>query len=169
MHFQLRPVPARKIAFTYAMLSHHYMPGPSGWGRVPCEVSCTYNMNPHVQRDWLRVLAGVHPHIPAREFGCVKRAEYKDKLCNKCLLGEVADESHVFLKCTATAAVRHKYCHAFQWCAFPTFCMLAAQASPYQLTSFIHDALQAFSAAHIPNVDDMPLRQRAILTAQQRL
>ena len=168
-HFILGPCPHRKIAYTYAMLFHCYLPGAGAWGRVPRPIAMSHGMPVHVREAWLHLFAG-NAQVPARNFTCIKAAAYHHRLCAKCTMGVVADESHVFLRCPATAFTRDRFRLRLQWSNFfPTF--VASNTTPHHhhVATFVHEALQRYHRAPVAATDDMTLWHRQLLLAQGRL
>ena len=168
-HFILGPCPHRKIAYAYAMLFHWYVAGTGAWGRVPRPIAMSHTLPVHVRASWLQLFAG-NAQVPARNFTCIKAAAYQDRLCAKCSVGCVADESHVFLRCPATALIRDRFRSRLQWSNFfPTF--VASNVHPGQLhiATFLHEALRCYHCAPVADLDDMTLRHRRLLLAQGRL
>jgi hypothetical protein len=129
----------------------------------------SHAMPTHVRASWLQLFAG-NAQVPARNFACIKAAAYPDRLCAKCTMGLVADESHVFLRCPTTALIRDRFRSLLQWSSFfPTF--VASNISParHHIATFLHEALQRYHRAPVADVDDMTLRHRRLLLAQGRL
>ena len=166
----LGPCPHRKIAYAYAMLSHWYVDGTSAWGRVPRPIAMSHALPAHVRASWLHLFAG-NAQVPARNFNCIKAAAYPDRLCAKCVVGCVADESHVFLRCSATALIRDRFRSRLQWSNFfPVF--VASNIHPggeLHIATFLHEALRRYQCAPVADLDCMTLRHRRLLLFQGRL
>ena len=100
----LDEVSHRKIAFTWHMLSCGH-----SWGVVPRVVTVPH-LSAHFRITWLRFLAANAIMVPARHYKVIhSHPEYKDRLCTRCALRNVADEHHIFLVCPSTAGVRARF------------------------------------------------------------
>jgi hypothetical protein len=100
--WSLDEVEHRKIAFTWHMVSCQH-----SWGKVPRVVSVS--LSDPLRTCWLRFLAA-NSMVPARHYKVIRaHPEYRDRVCSKCSLHEVADERHILLYCPATADVRTRF------------------------------------------------------------
>jgi Reverse transcriptase (RNA-dependent DNA polymerase)/Endonuclease/Exonuclease/phosphatase family len=160
--FALAECNHRKIAFAWHMLCCQH-----SWQHVPRVVSIS--LPPHVRSTWLRMLAG-NAHIPARHYSFVcMEPEYRHRVCAKCLLAEVADESHILLRCTATAFERDCFRSCMLWPrSLPNFIYNNRYAWD-KLPYYVYNAMIAYHIAPQVGVDDMPLGQRSLLLRQRRL
>jgi len=152
----------RKIAFSWHVLG---CVATFSWQRVPRIVAAP--LPDIVRTSWLRMLAG-NAFIPARHYTHTV-VHYSQRLCSKCTMAEVADESHVLLRCPATSHVRQRVRSQLLW--------------PQQLVAFLHNnrsawstvahfvyyAMVAYQLAPTADLDDMPLHQRRLLLHQRLL
>lgn len=144
----------RKIAFTWHLLSCQYQ-----WFKVPRLVSLP--LPPHVRMTWLRMLAG-NAHVPARHYTFVRmEPDYTRRVCGKCLVHEVADESHILLRCQATATIRQRYQSKFRWHTTLQSFIHNNRSAWDQLPEYVHHALSYYQNSL--DVDDMPLQLRQML------
>jgi hypothetical protein len=150
--------PHRKIAFTWHLLSCQYP-----WLRAPRVV--TLHLPHHIRLTWLRMLAG-NAHVPARHYTHVRmEPDYCNRICTKCLLEEVADESHILFRCSATASVRTSYRSQFLWTGSLQTFIHNNRSGWSELPVFVHHALSLYQSAL--DVDDMTLLQRRALLRQR--
>jgi hypothetical protein len=149
----------RKIAFTWHLLSCQYQ-----WLKVPRLVSMP--LPPPVRMTWLCMLAG-NAHVPARHYTFVRlEPDYSRRVCSKCLGGEVADESHVLLRCHATASARQRYHSKFRWHTSLQSFIHNNRSAWGELPVYVHHALLQYQNSL--DVDDMPLQLRRMLLLQRR-
>ena len=128
----------RKIAFPWNMLSCQHT-----WLKVPRIVSV--ELPPRVRTVWLRLWAG-NSYVPARHYEYIRAADaYRDRICPKCALGQVGDEAHVLLHCTATDIVWQRYHGVLSyWSAHVQSFVYNNRSKWEQLAEFADAALRTY-------------------------
>jgi hypothetical protein len=147
----VHPCPQSRIAHTYNNI-HPLL----RWQKRP---QCMHLFAPRrIKQTWIAFWAGACTLVPVNDYNHLYhrphpnaqpvKVPYHHVTCTKCTLGEVADESHVVLRCPSTLACRHSFAAQY---TLPSSlrAFLCTHHSNQHAAFFIHRCVHMYSAAPV--------------------
>ena len=131
--------PHRRIAMVYRNFHTGQLGKKPLWNRWSWQ-----DVSDRVWRSWISFVSA-NANIPVHDSD-LSEIPFSQRLCTKCGLGEVGDESHVLFRCSATLLSRQRFRELCAWT--PTHDLLAfwKRNNTLDLAMLVHDVLVQYAA-----------------------